>query len=355
MTARSLTGADRWTAPRNGSAPTIADIAREVGVSVSAVSYALNGKAGVSADRRQRIIEVAERLGYRPNMSAQALASSCARAFGLVINRPAEVVGSDHFFPAFMAGAQSVLSRRGYALLLDILVDGKEQEHYERLVSSGQVSGFFLTDLLVDDPRLDFLDQRGVPAVIAGGEAVEGFDFPVVTYGEDAALQDAVDELVGLGHTRIAAVTGPRTMRHAERRRRTIATALAAHGLGLVDSIEGDFGAASGATAMTRLLARRNRPTAVLFSNDQMAIAGASIAQAMGYSIPGDLSVIGIDDIDLAPLVHPALTTVSADFFGTGAEAARILLDGNQDGARHSIGNAHLVRRSSVGPAPVQA
>ena len=306
----------------------------------------------MSADRRQRIIDVAERLGYRPNMSAQALASSRARAFGLVINRPAEVVGSDHFFPAFMAGAQSVLSRRGYALLLDILVDGDEQEHYERLVRSGQVSGFFLTDLLVDDPRLSFLRERSVPAVISGSEPVAGSDFPVITYQEDAALQEAVDTLVGLGHTRIATVTGPRAMQHALRRQRTVIDALQGHGLELVDSVEGDFSAASGAGAMTRLLARKDQPTAVLFSNDQMAIAGASIAQAMGYSIPEDLSVVGIDDIALAAQVHPALTTVSADFFGVGAAAARVLLDGQQDGALHSIGNAQLVRRSSVGPAP---
>ncbi|MDO5662565.1 MAG: LacI family DNA-binding transcriptional regulator, partial [Brachybacterium sp.] len=280
----------RWSAARNGTTPTITDIAREVGVSVSAVSYALNGKAGVSADRRRRIAEVAEQLGYRPNSSAQALASSRARAFGLVINRPAEVVGSDPFFPAFMAGAQSVLSRSGYTLLLDILVDGGEQEHYERLVTSGQVSGFFLTDLLVEDPRLPFLAERGVPAVISGSEPVEGFEFPVVSFEEDDALIEAVDELVRLGHTRIATVSGPATMRHAMRRQSTVEQAVRAHGLELVGSVEGDFGAASGAAAMTRLLARKSRPTAVLFSNDRMAIAGCAIAQSMGYSIPGDIS-----------------------------------------------------------------
>lgn len=353
MGAQDLSAAPPWSAARTGSAPTIADIAREVGVSVSAVSYALNGKSGVSADRRRRIIEVAERLGYRPNISAQSLASTHARAFGLVINRPAEVVGSDPFFPAFMAGAQSVLSRRGYALVLDILVDGGEQEHYDRLTTSGQVSGFLLTDLLVDDPRLAFLAERGVPAVIAGGDRVEGFSFPVVGYDEDDALRDAVDDLVALGHTRIATVTGPQTMRHARRRQHTVLDALASHGLEPADEVEGDFGAASGAAAMTRLLARKHRPTAVMFSNDRMAIAGCAIAQSMGYSIPQDISVTGIDDIDLAGLVHPPLTTVSADFFGSGVAAATVLLDEQQDGAVHPIGNAHLVRRASVGPAAI--
>lgn len=335
---------------RGVSTPTIFDIAREAGVSTSAVSYAVNGKAGVSDSTREHILKVARRLRYSPNSSARALASSQSQAFGLVVARPAEVVGSDRFFPAFMAGAQSFLSTRHYTLLLDILVADDELDHYDTLVSSGQVSGFFITDLRVDDPRLSFLAERDVAAVISG-LAVPDFDFPAVTLDEDDAIREAVDELVALGHRRIAAVSGPRTMVHAMRRLTTIRSALESHGLELVEELEGDFGGASGAEAMTRLLARKQRPTAVLFGNDQMAIAGAATASAMGYALPTDISVVGVDDIDLAGLVHPALTTISSDAFQLGRRAAEVLLDTPQDGRSHSIGKAQLVRRSSIGPA----
>lgn len=332
--------------------PTIIDIALAAGVSTSSVSYALNGKPGVSKKTRAQILEIAERLGYAPNPSARALASAKARAFGLVINRPAEVVGADRFFPAFMAGAQSVLSAAGYALLLDILVDGNEAEHYARLVNSGQVAGFFLTDLLNEDPRLDLLAQRGVPAVIAGFPPVADYPFPGVTLDEEAAIRQAVEELLELGHTRIASVSGPATMIHAMRRRSIVIDALAQGGFKLVADLHGDFGAPSGAEAMTRLLALKKRPTAVLFGNDQMAIAGAAAATGMGFTLPDDISVIGVDDIDLAGLVHPPLTTISSQFFNVGVTSAQVLLDAPQDGNVHLIGQASLVHRGSVAPPP---
>lgn len=320
-------------------------------MSTSAVSYALNDKAGVSKEKRARILATAAELGYIPNASAQALARSEARSFGLVVNRPAEVVGTDRFFPSFMAGAQSYLSALGYALLLDILTDADELEHYGRLANTGQVAGFFLTDLLTDDPRLPFLTERKLSAVISGLPA-EGYPFPAVTLDETAALREAVDEIVTLGHRRIAAVTGPSTMLHSMGRLATIREALAAHGLELTQVLEGDFSAGSGAEAMIRLLARKEYPTAILFGNDQMAIGGASTAVSMGYQVPEDLSVVGIDDIDLSAAVHPPLTTISSRWFDLGRRSAEVLLNEEQDGAVHSIGEASLVRRATLAPAP---
>lgn len=331
--------------------PTISDIAKAAGVSTSAVSYALNGKPGVSPEKRARIRAVADELGYVPNPTAQALARSQARAFGLVLNRPPEVIATDRFTPWFMAGAQSYLSSVGYTFLLDISTEADELERYDRLVATGQVAGFFLTDIRFDDPRLPHLEERGVDAVIPGYPA-PGFKFPSVNLDEDRALTEAVDEIVRLGHRRIAAVSGPRSMIQPMRRLAIIEQALAAHDLEPTAVVEGDFSAESGTVAMTKLLARKDRPTAVLFGNDQMAIAGSSTAIAMGYSVPSELSVVGVDDIDLAPAVHPPLTTVSSSWFELGRRAADVLLNGEQDGHAHSIGQASLVRRGTLAPAP---
>ena len=126
--------------------PTIADVARAAGVSKSAVSFALNNRPGVGSDTRERILQTARELGWTPSSKARALSVSKALAVGLVVARTPEILRSDPFFPAFIAGLESVLSGRGYSLLLNVVPDAAHEEQvYRRLSSEGLVDGVFQT------------------------------------------------------------------------------------------------------------------------------------------------------------------------------------------------------------------
>src|SRR5919108_3527958 len=134
--------------------PTIADVARRAGVSKGAVSFALNGRPGVAAVTRQRILDAADALGWRPSHRARSLSVSRAFALGLVIARDPGLLGSDPFFPAFIAGVESVLASEGQALVLQVVGTGAaEEEGYRRLAQDSRVDGVFLTDLRRGDPR----------------------------------------------------------------------------------------------------------------------------------------------------------------------------------------------------------
>src|SRR6187200_2182861 len=130
--------------------PTINDVASAAGVSKGAVSFALNDRPGVAPDTRRRILEVAEQLGWTPSPRARALSVSKALAVGLVVARPPEILRADAFFPAFISGLETVLSRRGHVLVLQVAENGDEAT-YRRLAREGRVDGVFVTDLQVDD------------------------------------------------------------------------------------------------------------------------------------------------------------------------------------------------------------
>ncbi|MHB8274195.1 MAG: LacI family DNA-binding transcriptional regulator, partial [Dermatophilaceae bacterium] len=188
------------------SRPTITDVARVAGVSKGAVSFALNGKPGVAADTRERILAVARDLGWTPSLRGRALSVSRALAVGLVIARPPETLGADPFFSYFIAGIETVLSERGYALTLQVVGDERsEHESYRRLAAIGRVDGVFLTDMRVDDLRPQLLDDLGLPTVVIGGALGNG-PWPAVGIDDRPGIVAAVEHLVALGHRHIGHV-----------------------------------------------------------------------------------------------------------------------------------------------------
>lgn len=331
--------------------PTINDVARAAGVSKGAVSFALNGRAGVAQETRERILEVAAQLGWTPSPRARALAASKALAVGLVVARPPDVLRGDAFFPAFISGLEAVLSEHGHALLLAV-AEHDDDETYRRLAREGRVDGVVVTDLGVDDPRPALLDELGLPHVIVG-PSLGGDHAPAIGIDDGNAVRAAVEHLVGLGHTRIAHVSGPQSMVHGRSRRASWADALAAAGLPEGDCVEGDFSAESGATATRTLLDLAEPPTAIVYANDVMATAGMSLALARGVSVPGQLSVTGYDDVELSAHLQPALTTVSVDVVAWGRAAATTLLAliHQREPEVVDLTPARLVVRGSTGPA----
>ena len=336
---------------------TISDVAQAAGVSAGAVSFALNGRSGVSEVTRERILTVARDLGWTPSHRGRALSSSRALAVGLVIARPAQTLGADPFFPAFVAGIETVLSTRGQSLLLQVVPDmPAEHESYRRLAGDGRVDGVFLTDLHVGDPRPALLTELQLPAVVVGPDCGDGW--PTVAVDDRPGITAAVEHLVELGHRNIAHVAGPQTFVHGVSRRDAWAAALTAAGLPLGPCITSDFSAAGGALATEELLDRADPPTAIVYANDLMAVAGMSAAIRRGVAVPGDLSVTGFDDTPVAAHLQPGLTTVRTDALGWGAAAAVTLLalvDQQPIPATELAPPVLIVRGSTATPAARQS
>ena len=334
--------------------PTINDVARRAGVSKGAVSFAFNNRPGISAETRERILAVARELGWSPSSRARALSVSRSLAVGLVMARPPETLRADPFFPSFIAGLESELSRAGYALLLQVVPEHEsEHETYRRLASEGRVDGVFVTDLYVDDPRPALLAELGLPSVIVGPALGEAF-WPAVGVDDAPGIRAAVEHLIGLGHTLIAHVAGPAAMVHGESRRRAWSTTLRAAGLPEGPCVETDFSAEAGAAATRQLLDLAAPPTAIVYANDLMAIAGLAVAVAQRIDVPGHLSLTGYEDTELAAHMQPPLTTVSTDVIGWGRAAAKRLLDliEERPATEVTLQPPRLVVRGSTAAAP---
>ncbi|MEU2630198.1 LacI family DNA-binding transcriptional regulator, partial [Kitasatospora sp. NPDC007106] len=306
--------------------PTIADIAREAGVSSGAVSFALNGRPGVSEATRTRILQVAERMNWRPHSAARALGGARARAVGLVLARPARTIGLEPFFGQLLSGLQAGLSGDGTALQLLVVEDtAAEIEVYRRWASEHRVDGFVVVDLQVHDPRVPVLEELAVPALVMGGPGRHG-SLPSVWADDREAMVSIVDYLAALGHRRIAHLAGLPAFQHTRRRIRAVRDCARRLGLTEAVSLPTDFSDAEGAAATRALLARRQRPTAIIYDSDVMAVAGLRVAAEMGVAVPDDLSVVSFDDSALARIVHPSLTALSRDTFALGEQVARELL-----------------------------
>jgi DNA-binding LacI/PurR family transcriptional regulator len=333
--------------------PTIADIARSAGVTKAAVSFALNGQPGVSAATRQRILAIAEEIGFQPNSAARALSDGRAGALGLIIDRPARTLGAEPFFMQLISGIQAELSTDHTALLFTMAEDqDAEIALYRSWWAQRRVDGVFLVDLQLDDRRVAILEELHMPAVVIGTPAGAG-SLPAVWQDDAAATKAVVEYLAAAGHRRVARVTGIARFWHTKIR--TDAFAVAARGAGIEPLLmEADYTAENGALATRRLLQASRPPTAILYDNDLMAVSGLGAAQQAGLSVPADLSIVAWDDSPLCEFVHPPLTALTRDVAAYGAHAARALAQ-VADGA--AVGHFEeappvLSIRASTGPAP---
>ncbi|PPH99383.1 LacI family transcriptional regulator [Rathayibacter sp. AY1D1] len=333
------------------SRPTILDVAREAGVSKALVSFALNDRPGVSPDSRERILRVAAELGYRPSLTARSLSTSVSFAVGLVVARDPAVIAADPFFPSFISGVERVLAERGRVLVLSVVDPGASEEAvYRTLAADRRVDGVFLTDLRQDGSRPALLAELQIPAVTLG--RLEGSSSPAVVMDDSAGIADAVRHLAGLGHRRIAHVAGPDHLLHSSRRRDAFTEACTVVGLEPTTPVATDFSPQQGAAATERLLDSPTPPTAIVFGNDPMAIAGLGVAHARGLRLPDDLSITGFDDSEIAAHVYPSLTSARTRPARWGEEAARTLLDLIESGSAPDVDlePAGLVVRHSTAP-----
>jgi DNA-binding LacI/PurR family transcriptional regulator len=332
--------------------PTIADVARRAGVSKGAVSYALNGQPGVSEATRQRILAIAREIGFNPSSAARALSGAAAQAVGLALCRPARTLGVEPFFMELISGVEAELSARSYALTMQVVADhDAEIDVYRRWWGERRVDGVLVCDLRVDDRRVPVLEELQLPAVVVGGPRGTG-TLPPVWSDEAAALTETVEYLHALGHRRIARVGGLPELWHTAIRTQAFGEVCGRLGIGEAVTVPSDYTGEEGARVTRRLLSSARRPTAIMYDNDVMAIAGMSVAQEMGLSVPGDVSIVAWDDSPLCRLTHPALTALSRDIPAYGGHAARQLLDAiaGKPIAGYRDETAHLTPRGSTAP-----
>jgi LacI family repressor for deo operon, udp, cdd, tsx, nupC, and nupG len=332
----------------------ISDVAAAAGVSKALVSYALNDRPGVKESTRAHIVETARTMGWTPSMRARALSVSRAYAIGLVFEKSPEALASDQYYTSLMAGLQSVLSTSQYSLVTEVVESPEaERNSYLRLARDGRVDGMVIVDLRENDPRFAFVQEAGL-AFASLGWPPEPTTMPVLVYDETQAITDVVKHLVGLGHRRVAQVVGPQENAPARLRRELYQKLLRKHRMDDSRWIESDYTAAGGRAATAQLLDLDPQPTAIVYSNDLMAVAGMSAAFSRGLRVPDDISIVGWDDITISQYLHPALSTVTQHPFDDGRVAATLLLEaieGREFSEPVWMPNPRFVPRESSGTA----
>ncbi len=338
---------------------TLKDLARQLGLSPTTVSRALNGYPEVSEKTRKRVLEMAERLHYSPNVRAQRLATGRATAIGHVIPVSSRHEIVNPIFGDFIAGAGEVYARAGYEMVLSVVDDGEEAELYRRMAARGSVDGVIVHAPRPVDPRLALLAEIGLPFVVHGRASGMAQPYDWLDTDNARAFRRATDYVLDLGHRRIGLVNGLAHLDFAQRRRAGFHAGLAARGLDPDPALEtsGEMTEGYGFDAARRMLGAAAPPTAILVSSIIAAIGVRRAAQDMGL-LPGrDLSILTHDD-DLSYLQNgrdsAVFTATRSSVRQAGRRAAEILLTRIAEPDRPAMGEilpTDLVIGDSTGPA----
>jgi LacI family transcriptional regulator len=341
----------RPSSRRQGSAPTISDVARAAGVSPMTVSRVINDESAVRPATRAKVAAAIAALNYSPNPAARSLAGALPIRIGLLYSNP-----SAAYLSEFLVGSLDYASRAHIQLILE-KCDGAQQERdaTERLLRGG-VDGILLPPPLCDSAVvLEVLAASDVTGVaVASGHPPAGFS--AVNIDDYRAAFEMTGLIAGLGHHRIGFITGNPNQTASERRLAGYRDALVAAGLPVDDQLvaSGLFTYRSGLDAAEQLLALEDPPSAIFASNDDMAAATVAVAHRTGLDVPSDLTVCGFDDTALATTIWPELTTIRQPITEMSLAAMELLVAeirtrraGTRDEPRHVQMDFSLVRRQS--------
>ena len=307
---------------------TIRDVARTASVSVATVSRALNGHSNVRAHVREHVRSVATALGYVPHTGARSLSLARTNAIGVMLP---DLHGE--FYSEALRGIDGEASSRGLQLLLSNMHADQRGAETLRFMR-GRVDALIIMAPDIEPEKLLAHLPANLPIALISCPDLPA-DYPQFRVDNVSAAMAMVNHLVAMGHRRIVHLSGPRGNRDAEERIAGYRTAMERHGLSPC-ILTGKFDEESGTAAAVELSRESERPDALFAANDMMAIGALVAFQRAGLAVPGDIAVAGFDDIPLARLVTPALTTMRVGIAEIGADAVACvaaILAGKQDTA----------------------
>ncbi|SCF15320.1 transcriptional regulator, LacI family [Micromonospora coriariae] len=324
----------------------MSDVARTAGVSVATVSKVVNGRYGVAQATVQRVREVIHQLGYEASLGAQSLRSHRTNVLGIL------VAEFEPFSTELLKGASKEVTGTGYQLLAYSGGDGDGTAVGWERRSLARLSGTLIDGAVIVTPTV--VETKQGFHVVAVDPHTGPSGLPTVDSDNFAGAVLATNYLLSLGHRRIGHISGRPDLESARLREAGFRRAMLDAGVAVDERLVrvGGFRVESAAATAAELLALPDRPTAVFAGNDLSAISTMDVARTMGLTVPGDLSVMGFDNIPESALVTPQLTTIAQPLQRMGAEAMRLLIDlvGGVERDPHVRLPTELVVRSSCAP-----
>lgn len=331
---------------------TIKDVAAMVRVSPSTVSRVLADSPRISEETKQRVREAMATLHYEPNMLARGLVTNTAGAIGLVMPPGLNEFFENPFFSEMMSGVSEVARKEGFDTLLSTSAIN-EEDALDRMIRGRRVDGVLLLGSRLQDPVLDQVVKLRFPSTLLGRP---GHNIPISWVNNDnvQAAYEATLHLVGLGHRVVGFLGGSTDLVVTSDRLEGYRKALNEVSLTRDARLEVSsfFLEQGGYLGMMRLLALSERPTAVLASDDVLAFGAMRAAAELGYRIPEDMAIVGFNDIRLAEIANPSLSSVRVHMQQLGIAAAQQLIAQIRNpeiGVQHTVVPTRLIVRNSCG------
>ncbi|MFC4766306.1 LacI family DNA-binding transcriptional regulator [Effusibacillus consociatus] len=326
----------------------INDVARLANVSTATVSRVLSNADNVTEETREKVLEAIQRLKYQPNILGRYLRRMETKTVLVVVP---DITNS--FFSKILLGIESVAVKSGYQVLL---VDTQNSVHLEveylNLLRQKQVDGMILLTARMNREEIEEIAEQ-FPVVLAC-EYLEGSRIPTVSIDNISSARKATEHLIQLGHRRIAHISGPMNIVLSRDRLRGYQQAMTQYELEIDPVLiqEGDFSYEIGYNLAMKFLALENPPTAIFAASDDMAIGAVKAVREQSLNVPKDIAVVGFDDVKIASIFEPSITTIAQPMYEIGTTAMELLvklINGNQLKRRQYVLEDQLIIRETCG------
>ncbi|RKD27565.1 transcriptional regulator, LacI family [Caminicella sporogenes DSM 14501] len=305
-------------------AVTIKDVARKANVSISTVSRVINDSKPVSDEIRQRVLKVIEELGYTPNPVARSLVMKKSQLIGVIVPNI-----SNYFIGEMLNGVEEIGKMYNYDILLCNSYGELEQElKYLSLLKSKQVEGIIFMTWNLKKEHKEFLEKIDIPVVMINRNTSD-INIPSVCIDHFGAAYEMTNYLINKGHKKIALIrTGIGNDAFGVDQYKGYTKALKEHNIEIDESLikNGDFKLEKAYDSVVEMIKNNNLPTAIFATSDYMAIGAMNALIDNGFKVPDDVSVVGFNDIKLASMYRPKLTTIKQPIYDIGAVAIRIII-----------------------------